>query len=346
MPLAAALTEFHRRLRAWYRTYGRHDLPWRHTADIYPLWVSEIMLQQTQVDTVRERYYAPFLRHFPTLEALAGADEQEVLKAWEGLGYYQRARNLHRAAQAAATQLPHDVEGLLALPGIGRNTAHAIASFAWNMPVPVMEANVKRIVHRVFALGAASETDLWRGAETLLDRARPADHNQAMMDLGALVCTVSAPRCGECPASGICLGKDNPLAYPAPARKKKPPVRRSAIVLFRDRTGRLYASPRPQRMLQGLYQFPEYESTTELIAFQGRRHTISPDMRIGSVQQVYSHFTLEAELYLMTLARATGEKKHWHAPEAFSRLPLSGLEHKILALLAKHRTKEIAACSA
>ena len=136
----------HKAIQEWYATHGRKDLPWRNTKEPYHIYISEIMLQQTQVSTVLARYYFPFLKKFPTLSVLAKAPEVEVLKAWEGLGYYQRARNLHKAAKITAPQLPHTLEGLLALPGIGQNTAHAILAFAHHKPVPVLEANVKRVI--------------------------------------------------------------------------------------------------------------------------------------------------------------------------------------------------------
>ncbi|MBY0354265.1 MAG: hypothetical protein K2Q12_00885, partial [Rickettsiales bacterium] len=139
----------HQTIHDWYAAHGRHSLPWRLTRDPYAIYVSEIMLQQTQVATVLTRFYHPFLARFPTLQSLADASQEEVLKAWEGLGYYSRARNLHQAAKICAPTLPTTVEGLLELPGIGRNTAHAIAAFAYHQPVAVMEANVKRVLHRL-----------------------------------------------------------------------------------------------------------------------------------------------------------------------------------------------------
>lgn len=187
------LDKFHARLHTWYRQHGRHHLPWRNTDDPYPIWLSEVMLQQTQVQTVLERFYFPFLERFPNIAALAAAEEQEVLKCWQGLGYYTRARNLHKAARIVQSTLPETVEALHQLPGIGRNTAHAIAAFAFRQPVAIMEANVKRILCRIFALEKPSEAELWQRATELLDTHNPFDYNQAMMDIGAGVCTPDAP---------------------------------------------------------------------------------------------------------------------------------------------------------
>ena len=164
LPSALPVAVFHARLQQWYSNHGRHDLPWRNTSDPYAIYISEIMLQQTQVKTILERFYHPFLKKFPTVAALANAPEQEVLKAWEGMGYYRRAKYLHAAMKLAQTHMPNTVEALIALPGIGRNTAHAVAAFAYKQPVPVMEANVKRVIHRIFALKKAKDEELWAKA--------------------------------------------------------------------------------------------------------------------------------------------------------------------------------------
>jgi A/G-specific adenine glycosylase len=225
------LRTFHAALARWYQTHGRHDLPWRTTDDPYHIWLSEVMLQQTQVATVRDRFYAPFLAKFPSVAALAAAPEAAVMKAWEGLGYYSRARNLHKAAKqvsGARCQVPALLtktwnarpETLLSLPGIGRNTASAILAFAYHQPVAILEANVKRIIARVFALTQPNDAELWAGAEALLNRDEPFNYNQAMMDIGALICTPKNPNCNACPASSICKGKIAPEKYPTPKTKK------------------------------------------------------------------------------------------------------------------------------
>ncbi len=326
------LTAFHRALHAWYALHGRKDLPWRNTSDPYAIYISEIMLQQTQVETVRTRFYAPFLARFPTLKSLAEAEEQDVLKAWQGLGYYTRAQNLRRAAIASGGALPAAVESLLALPGIGRNTAHAVAAFAYRLPVPVMEANVKRVLHRIFALEQATDALLWEKAEALLDVENPYDYNQAMMDIGATICTPRAPKCLLCPASVICRGQAAPERYPAKKPKRIPPTRRRRIVIARDRDGRIHAAPRETRFLKGMYRFIETEADAAAFMLEEKPYPFEQAAHLGHIAQVYSHFTLEAEVYCFTLnEQRTGAD--WHAAETLASLPWSKAELKMLALL-------------
>src|SRR6185369_3543428 len=206
--------EFSRKLLAWY---GRHKraLPWRDVGDPYRTWISEIMLQQTQVDTVIP-YYQRWLERFPTVQALAESPLNDVLALWEGLGYYSRARNLHRAAQQVAAErggaLPQTVDELLALPGIGRYTAGAIASIAFGVDAPVLDGNVKRVLARVFDIqtdvkSPAGARELWALAASLVPSGRAGDYNQALMDLGATLCTPRAPACDICPVRELCAAR-------------------------------------------------------------------------------------------------------------------------------------------
>ncbi len=312
-------TTAHKALHRWYDDNGRHTLPWRNTDDAYRIWVSEIMLQQTQVKTVLERFYFPFLDAFPTLADLAGADLDDVLKKWEGLGYYTRARNLHKAAQLAAPALPQNVHELKALPGIGQSTAHAIAAFAYHTPVPILDANVKRILYRVFARKEAKEKELWELAYMLFDEEHPYDYNQAMMDLGSMLCTQRAPHCDQCPFETICKGKTDPLAYPQKKAKKSIPVRTKKIVIHQI-DGKLALRQRETRFLHGLWGFSEYDADEE-IAFS---------RKLGSIVHVYSHFRLEAEVYLH---HAKVQEHEWFRPEEIEGLALSGADHKALALV-------------
>lgn len=307
---------FHRALSAWYQVHGRHDLPWRTTRDPYEIWLSEVMLQQTQVATVRDRYYGQFLRQFPTLSALARAPLPKLLKAWEGMGYYRRCVNLHKAAQAAAPALPKTVEELIELPGIGKNTAHAVMAFAYQKPYPVLEANVKRVVARIFT--ETDEKKLWDHAETLLNRENPFDYNQAMMDLGSMICTPKAPKCPECPAMRICKGHTNPTAYPAAKIKKTVPTRKVVIVVKQDTKGRLLLEARDAKLLGGLYGFPQLDA-----APKGATN-------IGAVKHVYSHFKLEAEVVRVEVA--TSNSPDWHTKAEIKKLPLSKVDLKVLAL--------------
>ncbi|MBY0406475.1 MAG: A/G-specific adenine glycosylase [Rickettsiales bacterium] len=315
----------------WYEVHGRKDLPWRNTPDAYAIYVSETMLQQTQVKTVLDRFYGPFMARFPTLSALADAPQEDVLSVWQGLGYYSRARNMQKAAQACGGKLPEDVEALMALPGIGRNTAHAVAAFGFYKPYAVMEANVKRVLCRILALEAPVERELWQQAAALLDVKNPFDYNQAMMDVGAMVCTKRAPACGVCPASGICRGKDAPERYPAPKRAKAVKVRRETIWVVQDSKGRVYATPRETRFLHGLYHFAQTPADAETLRLEGRELARLRAMQLGQVKQVYSHFTLEADVVLAQAGAVSGNG--WYSREVLEDLPMSMAERKVLALL-------------
>lgn len=332
MPLpAASIRNFHQRLHAWYDKNGRHDLPWRRTNDPYAIYISEIMLQQTQVKTVLERYYFQFLECFPTLEKLAKSPREQVLQAWQGLGYYNRAVNMHNAAKACLTELPDNVEALIALPGIGRNTAHAVAAFAHHQPVAVMEANVRRVLSRIFALSSPSEQQLWEKASLLLDTKEPFNYNQAMMDIGAMVCSKRNPKCSQCPAQPICEGKVSPESYPAAKIKKAIPIRAKNIVVACNNKGEYYATPRSGRFLSGLYQFIEIGAEEKAIVLGGKTYKLADGRNLGSIRQQYSHFTLEAAVWLLDTKTASG--KHWHSFSKLKALPCSMAETKILGLL-------------
>ncbi|MBN8530436.1 MAG: A/G-specific adenine glycosylase [Alphaproteobacteria bacterium] len=322
-----------RAIAAWYETHGRHDLPWRLTRDPYAIYVSEIMLQQTQVATVRDRYYAPFLARFPDVKTLAEAPLEDVLKAWEGLGYYRRAKHLHAAARACGGAMPETVDGLMALPGVGRNTAHAVAAFAYRTPVPVMEANVRRVLRRVFALKEASEKLLWEKAAELLGNADPFIHNQAMMDIGATICMPAQAACGGCPLTSICRGKQNPASYDAKPAKKAVPVRSRLLLLVTDREGRIFASPREGALLHGMYAFPELEPEASQAMVDGEKHNIGNARLLGRIRQVYSHFRLEAEVRHLAM---DARKRGWLSPADLAALPLSRADRKALALLSNN----------
>ncbi len=316
---AKQLKNTHQAIRDWYHSHGRKDLPWRNSRDPYAIWVSEIMLQQTQVTTVRDRFYGPFLAKFPTAKALAMAPENDVMKAWEGLGYYRRARHLHQAAKRI-TKFPNQVDELILLPGIGKNTAHAIMAFAFHAPVAVMEANVKRIVARVFAIENPRAEDLWHAAEKLLNREDPFLHNQAMMDIGAMICTPRNPRCGECPLQNICTGKIAPENYPAKKAKKAVAVRKRYILVRQNPRGEVALEKREGNLLGGLYGFEQVD--------------VKPAGRyLGEVRHHYSHFTLEARVYV---SRKAAGKALWKSPHALHDIALSALDHKVLKLLAGH----------
>lgn len=332
-PSGKQLKKLHNAIRRWYAAHGRHSLPWRTTGDAYAIHVSEVMLQQTQVNTVLARYYRPFLQQFPTLQALAGAPLDAVMKAWEGLGYYNRAVHLQQAAQQAGDSLPQTVEELMALPGIGRNTAHAIAAFAYRQPVPVLEANVKRVLYRLQAWEQATEARLWQAAESLLDREDPFTYNQAMMDIGALVCRRERPRCEICPLAAACKGKTSPERFPAPRRNKKTPVRQRLLVLCMDDAGRLYLQQNDRRFLRGLYGFPQYAPQEKQAAVAGSTLSLQAARPLGRVRHTYSHFTLQAEVRLARLEEITADTANWFTRQQVTELALSRADQKALALL-------------
>ncbi|MBN2825442.1 MAG: A/G-specific adenine glycosylase [Campylobacterales bacterium] len=307
------------KLYEWYREYGRHDLPWRQTKDAYKIWISEIMLQQTQVKTVLERYYFPFLEKFPTLEALANASLDEVLKAWEGLGYYTRARNLHQSAKLCQTTLPKTAQELEQLAGIGKSTAHAIASFAYGEALPILDANVKRILYRYYALKSAKPNELWSKSYQFFDKDNAYDFNQAMMDLGAMVCTSKNPNCTICPFVKECQGKVNPHNYPAKKAKKTKPIKTPYIVVY-QKDNKLALFQNNQRLLGGLWGFKQSDTKPH------------KSQKIGEVTHHYSHFGLACQV---VVSYDFIKHDHWFSLEEISQLALSGVDRKVLALLTK-----------
>ncbi len=313
----------HVKLLQWYEQNGRHDLPWRHSRDAYRIWVSEIMLQQTQVATVLERFYTPFLEQFPTLSDLAAATQEEVLKQWEGLGYYTRARNLHKTAQQVGDALPQSVHELVQLPGIGKSTAHAIAAFAYRTPVPILDANVKRILYRFFGEKRASDKALWALAYRLFDEEHPFEYNQAMMDVGSLICRAKESACEHCPFESQCYAaqKGRPLAFPEKKIAKTVPIRRKDIVVFTCKN-RYALTQRSGRFLNGLWGFSEYEKKSYNVAKSTKK--------LGEIVQKYSHFHLHADVYI---SHEPVEAHEYLSMEEIYKLPLSKADLKVLKML-------------
>jgi len=255
-----------RKLAAWYATAAR-DLPWRRTRDPYAIALSEIMLQQTQVVTVIP-YYGRWLKAFPTWTALAAAKEHDVLKAWEGLGYYRRARNFHALAKAVAARggsLPRTEEGLLALPGIGPYTAAAIGSIAFGLPLAVLDGNVMRVLTRVLALGddiARPQTrdKLQAIADEFLDKRHPSAHNQAVMELGATVCLPRKPMCLICPLNSECRGQSHAEDFPVKSRVAQEKRSETVAVIARGHAFYCEEVP-PGKPWHGLWRFPDFDAT-------------------------------------------------------------------------------------
>jgi A/G-specific adenine glycosylase len=267
---------FQRRLLAWFRAH-RRDLPWRTSRDPYRIWIAEIMLQQTRIAAVLP-YYARFLKQFPTVESLARARQENVLRLWSGLGYYSRARNLHRAAREIVArhsgQFPRGLEDALALPGIGRYTAAAVLSIAYDAPFAVLDGNVARVLARLGAIrGDLRAPSRWRNlgetAQQLLARNAPGDWNQALMELGETVCTPQTPRCTECPVSRFCSARSLGLAdkIPAPRRKRAAVTIRIAAAILRDPSGRTILVRDPGAhdgvLFSRMWQFPAVEVARE-----------------------------------------------------------------------------------
>ncbi len=255
-PVAEA-PAFRARLSRWFQKDGR-DLPWRRTRDPYAVLVSEVMLQQTTVATVRG-HFERWMKRFPSAVTLAQADEEEVLRAWQGLGYYSRARNLHRAARQIGAHFPEELDAIHALPGVGRYTAHAVATFAFDRAVPVVEANVARVLARLLDMqlpidGAAGAARLWETAEALLPRRGARDFNSALMDLGALICTPRTPRCTRCPVRSFCATNDPDSL---PRKKPRPaPVELREVCAWTVRQSSVLLEMQRDRHCRGMWRLP------------------------------------------------------------------------------------------
>jgi A/G-specific adenine glycosylase len=251
------MSRFASALIAWQRRHGRRNLPWQGTRDPYRIWLSEVMLQQTQVATVIP-YYERFLKKYPSATALAAASEEEVLALWAGLGYYARGRNLHAAARLIATDgFPGRSEKIAELPGVGRSTAAAIAAFAFGERAAILDGNVKRVLSRCFAV--EGEDELWQLAERLLPKKDIETYTQALMDLGATVCTRTRPRCEACPVTRACIARQNDLVDKYPARRQRKPLPQKEVTWLVLRHGReVLLEKRPSSGIWGgLWCFPE-----------------------------------------------------------------------------------------
>ena len=287
----------------WYAKHGRHDLPWTRSRSPYHVWLSEIMLQQTQVSTVLG-YFSRFISALPTVQALADAPEDQVLGLWTGLGYYSRARNLHKAAKRCVEihggAIPDNFAALIALPGIGRSTAGAILSQAFNQPFPILDGNVKRVLTRVIGERdwpgkPAVEKRLWSLAETLMPASDVADYTQAIMDLGATLCTRSKPRCVACPLNELCVAHETGNTGNIPARKPKKPVpeRQCAVVWLQDSDGAHFLKKRPETGIWGsLWSLPQFDDVADANAWLAEQG-IQEARELPAFRHVFTHFKLE-----------------------------------------------------
>lgn len=260
---------FRERLLTWYETHGRHELPWQHPRSPYRVWLSEIMLQQTQVQTVIP-YFEKFLDHFPDIYALANASQDQVLTLWAGLGYYSRARNLHKTAQMIVShhqgQFPNTLAELTSLPGIGRTTACAILSLAFDLPYAILDGNVKRVLSRFFKMAHPNVTELekilWTLAQDCMSNTQCHQYTQAIMDLGATCCTPKNPLCLECPLHTQCLAYQDGVVsqYPAKKIKKQRPIKTKTFVLFHNNVHEIWLEKRPDKEIWGgLWSLPSFD---------------------------------------------------------------------------------------
>jgi len=298
---------------AWYEQAGRHELPWRNTQNIYHVYLSEIMLQQTQVNRVRDEYYPQFLAKFPTLEILATASLDDVLAVWSGLGYYSRARNLHKTAQLLQKSLPTSYKELLQLPGIGQYTASAICSFGYEQNVPVVDTNIARVLKRYFALLHVKDKTVWEYAQKLLNQTQTRSHNLALMDLGSMICLPKNPKCDICPLHKHCQGKAEPQLYTQTKKKEY-----EAMELFYGiciQNEKIALTPATGNMYKNMLELPTVEPIEEDF--------------IGSFKHAYTKYRLHVKLYHLD----SFENAVWVDKDALHVTPISSLTKKAISTL-------------
>ena len=373
------------RLLKWFKE-NKRDLPWRRTGDPYAIWVSEIMLQQTQVNTVLP-YYHKFLKSFPTIRHLAKADLSKVLKIWEGLGYYSRARNLHRASRIVLNhfhaRIPNNLEDLLNLPGIGRSTAGAILSFAFNKDAAILDGNAKRVLSRLFAVsdtniatglslrgakrrsnlsrneiaapsglamtwkGDKTDGVLWQISESLIPKGFSNPFNQALMDLGSMICTPKDPLCLQCPLSGVCKGRRSgePERFPLKIPKKKiPHVEAICAVILKKRRILLNERP-PSGLLGGLWEFPNWKMGEKKRLRLGLRSDIKKKTgisvevngSIGTFKQTFSHFKLTLHVYHCQHMNGKG-KGRWIPISNLHLFPMSRIHRRVAESISSSKS--------
>jgi A/G-specific adenine glycosylase len=343
-------------LLRWFRKAAR-PMPWRETRDPYRIWVSEIMLQQTRVETVVP-YYERFISRFPDVASLSKAPLDRVMKAWEGLGYYSRARNLRRAARIVVEQhrraVPRTVEELSSLPGIGRSTAGAIAAIAYGADVPILDANARRVVARLFAVEgdprtAKIQSVLWEMSARIVARGKGRETALAVMDLGATICLPRVPRCDDCPVNGFCAAflAGTQGGIPPRAVRKSIPHHDVVAALFRRADGALYLTRRPpERLLGGLWAFPSGrrepgESLEDaLLRAVREKLRVRPviQRKAGTVSHAYSHYRITLHGYLCVAAGGAlpaGDGTGWLGPRGRGRYAMPRADRKLVELVRR-----------
>lgn len=351
------LDRFARDLLHWFDSHGRTQLPWRSDRSPYRVWLSEIMLQQTQVATVIP-YYERFLARFPDVRALAEAPLEEVLALWAGLGYYARARNLHRCAQAVVRahggELPRDIDALTALPGIGRSTAGAILAFSSDQRHPILDGNVRRVLARYHAVegppaARTVENRLWELADAHTPAARVADYTQAIMDLGATVCTRVRPRCTICPLAADCRAHNDGDVdrYPAAKARRQPPVRSRLFLILRRASGHILLEARPPSGIWGgLWSLPEIDTHAGVEAWcEAHGLRVRRSTALGVMRHTFSHFHLDIHPLLMEVRTSTravmdADRWLWYKDGDAVEVGLPAPVRRLLDLLDAHDSPE------
>ncbi|MGJ0112735.1 A/G-specific adenine glycosylase [Campylobacter molothri] len=332
------IEKLQKKLLLWYEKKGRKDLPWRNLQSIhcddrlrqidraYGVYISEIMLQQTQVKSVLEKFYFPFLQKFPTLQSLANANEDDLLKAWQGLGYYNRARNLKKAALECMEKfsgiLPKELKKLKSLSGIGAYTAGAIACFAYDQKVAFVDGNIRRVLSRLFALKNASMKELELKAYEILNLNDTFNHNQALLDIGALICLPKNPKCGVCPFYDFCKAKFNPNSYPE--NKKILYEKLNLFLIFMEYKEQIAIKKSQEKLYKGMYNFPLFKEDE----FKKQKNMIF----LGEFKHSYTKYKINIKVYHQILKIKTKDYEFKNFKE-LKHIPLSILSLKALNLI-------------
>ncbi|MFB1645738.1 A/G-specific adenine glycosylase [Campylobacter molothri] len=332
------IEKLQKKLLLWYEEKGRKDLPWRNLQSIhcddrlrqidkaYGVYISEIMLQQTQVKSVLEKFYFPFLQKFPTLQSLANANEDDLLKAWQGLGYYNRARNLKKAALECMEKfsgiLPKELKKLKSLSGIGAYTAGAIACFAYDQKVAFVDGNIRRVLSRLFALKNVSMKELELKAYEILNLNDTFNHNQALLDIGALICLPKNPKCGVCPFYDFCKAKFNPNSYPE--NKKILYEKLNLFLIFMEYKEQIAIKKSQEKLYKGMYNFPLFKEDE----FKKQKNMIF----LGEFKHSYTKYKINIQVYHQILKIKTKDYEFKNFKE-LKHIPLSILSLKALNLI-------------